>query len=138
MRGQPGTEADDAPLIGRAEERAVLRAAMQQAVSVVVRGDAGIGKSTLVRAGLEGRTSDRVVRGVAVLGAVPYSPLRVAFPDLDVTCSPVEGAELIARRVPSNAYLVVDDLQWCDADTLAVLAEFAMRGSMIVTVRSDA
>ncbi len=123
-------------LFGRDDELARVRRWIAHGASGVLRGEPGIGKSAILAAALAGRSDDLVLNGVAVLASVPYSPIRVARPDLSVDHRPGELAELLGRCTPPGAYVVVDDLQWCDEDTRAVLAELAMRRPFLATVRA--
>ena len=128
---------DGVALVGRDDEVARLGAWIDAGVSVVLRGEPGIGKSTLVAAARAGREHDLVVRGIAVLDSIPYAPIRVARPELAMALPPAELAAALSRGVHGDAYVFVDDLQWCDADTRAVIAELAMLRPIIATVRAE-
>ena len=77
-----------------------------------------------------------MVRGT-VLDSIPYAPIRVARPELAMALPPAELAAALSRGVHGDAYVFVDDLQWCDADTRAVIAELAMLRPIIATVRAE-
>jgi hypothetical protein len=113
-----------------------VRGWIEQGASGVLKGEPGIGKSALVAAALAGRSDDLLMRGIAVLGSVPYSPIRVARPEWDTAMAPAALADAIVRRLAPDAYVVVDDLHWCDDDTLAVIAELALRRPVLATVRA--
>jgi DNA-binding NarL/FixJ family response regulator len=77
-----------------------------------------------------------VGRGVEMLEHVPYLALRQAFGDLPPFG---EAAEMVAflHRAHAESVFVVDDLHWCDADTLAVLNELCVLRPVVATVRAD-
>src|SRR5262245_22984100 len=122
-------------LIGRADELAWLRSRLETGRSALVRGEAGIGKSALLGAALDGRGDDVVLRGVRVLRDTPYLPLRVAIPNGAFDAAPIDVADGLDAL--DAACFVVDDLHWCDPDTVAVLAELALRRPVVATVRGD-
>ena len=153
-----------APLVGRRQEMAQLRAAWQQAQAgraslVLVSGDSGIGKSRLVEEfvlGLPQREATVVAaRCYAAEGALALAPITAIvrsaalaaaaadldpvwrrevsrlLPELSDPGAPAPGPlteswqrrrlfEAIARVVLARQpiLLVIDDLQWCDRDTL--------------------
>ena len=150
-------------LVGREEETAALHAHVAgvgrgRGGVVVVVGEAGMGKSRLVREAIDAARGDgvRVLAGRAVPGGspAPYRPLIEAFlaafrsappptsPDLHgfaghlarlvpswrsgsggLDDSPVLLGEAVLRLLRSDggAVLVVEDLHWADAETIAVL-----------------
>ena len=77
------------------------------------------------------------LRGLRHMGEVPLLPIRLALPgvDPDATVDDVRG-ELLDRL--TAARLVVDDLQFCDPDTLTVVAELAMRAPVVATAATGA
>jgi DNA-binding CsgD family transcriptional regulator/tetratricopeptide (TPR) repeat protein len=122
-------------LIGREDELTWLSSRLEAGTSALVRGEAGIGKSALLAAALAGRDADVCLRGVHVLRETPYLPLRVAIPNGVFDAAPVDVADRLDAL--DAACFVVDDLHWCDADTLAVLAELALRRPVVATVRTE-
>lgn len=145
------------PLVGRGAELADLVAAWQATrggrhALVLVRGEAGIGKSRLIRA-LQERLAGA---GGTVLElhclpeyrSTPFHPLRAwhgarhgqtaAFdallPAADDPAAPPRTQtldallDLLHREAgPEGLVLVVEDLHWCDPSTLELLARHARR-----------
>jgi hypothetical protein len=172
-------------LVGRDRElghlRAVLDAVPGGGATVVVRGEAGIGKSRLVRemvAIARSRSMAMLVGRNLPHGQAPYRPLAEALfavaragglpdapelgpfrhalgsivpdwrePGIGGEQSSVvigEGVLRLARVLGrgGGAVLVVEDLQWADADTLAVVEYLADNVAMepvvlVLTVRSE-
>ncbi|TDO48548.1 AAA ATPase-like protein [Kribbella sp. VKM Ac-2527] len=127
-------------LIGRDDEIALLRGLIggltTTSAVAIVRGEAGIGKTVLVRAVLEDADRLRILRG----GCAPMSG-RLAYGGLDrvLTHGPVDGEAFSsvaagrARTVEAmlttlthlahqGAILVVEDVHWADTSTLDFLA----------------
>lgn len=124
------------PLFGRALELRALRAAIDADRSTAIVGEAGIGKTTLVRAAvaLEGRTL-REGGGFATLRAAPYLALRRAV-GVTLEGDPASVAGRVEALVGPDV-LFVDDLQWVDAATSAVLQLLAGRLLVLVAIRTD-
>ncbi|MEO5708250.1 MAG: AAA family ATPase [Nocardioidaceae bacterium] len=129
-------------LVGRKHEQHLLAEALQKAArgepgAVVVLGEAGAGKTRLVRdvVSTEAEVLEaQVLWGTCVqFGAstLPFAPLitalREALPQTGVGSEPVRLLPIIdsvvnelARHGPT--FLVLDDLQWADVSSLDVLA----------------
>jgi hypothetical protein len=122
-------------LIGREEERDRLVAAIEADRSVAIIGEAGIGKTSLVRAAVAG-TDRRVLEGGG-FATLRHSPLLALRRALDVPLVGDEGAiaATIERRVGPEV-LFVDDLQWTDRATARVLRLLGGRVTLVVAVRS--
>ena len=151
---------DDNPLLERAGELAALDGSLAKALDglgsfVLVSGEAGIGKTALVRAFCDARRSAaRVLWGVCD----PLFTPRPLGPLLDI--AEVVGGELaelvqagarphdvtmalrreLGRRGPT--IVVVDDAQWADEATLDVLRLLAgrlggVRAAVVVIYRDD-
>ncbi len=149
------------PVVGRDGELGVLAELVRGAVdgrfgAVIVEGDAGIGKTTLVRAACQAAGDDVLVLPGACLPltsvSVPLLGLRSAVralrpeerPDLSDTTSPlpvVVDDWISERSTESPVVLVVDDLQWSDPATLDALM-YLLAGpadrhlAMLLTLRS--
>lgn len=121
-------------LVGRDAELAGILAALAADRVLLVTGEAGIGKTTLVRAAVA--ASGRSLlhgAGFATLHAMPYLALRLALG------SPVAGGPAaVARRVEAavgDGVLFVDDLQWVDRETRVVLASLVGRVGLVLASR---
>jgi len=129
-----------APLIGRVQERAALAALVEHGRRpVLLLGDPGIGKTRLLDEVVTlARTADLEVmrgRGVEAEQVRPYGAWLDAFSDAGVADHPFAlagGAEraqlfeavatwLVARAAGRAIVLVIDDLQWVDEGTAALL-----------------
>ncbi|HST67793.1 MAG TPA: ATP-binding protein, partial [Mycobacteriales bacterium] len=118
-------------LIGREDQMAALRSALSGPGLVVVAGPPGIGKTALVHAA-----------GLPLLATGALATLR-HLPGLPLTRAlrapvPVDDVPLAAEAVRArlrDRVLLVDDVQWADAYTLAVLAAVAPAARVVVTVR---
>lgn len=121
-------------LIGRDAPRAALVEAFRADRTVVVVGEAGIGKTSLVRAAAA--QSGRLLYeggGFATLAWLPYLALRRATAVTEQG-EPGRVAALV-ERVVGPELLFVDDLQWTDPGTQDVVALLAGRIALAVAVR---
>ena len=152
----------DAPLFGRHATLQTLRRPALRAIVLV--GEAGMGKSSLLQAAL---AEAPMLRGREGLNQIPYRPvaeyllsqmdtLRASLqrggsslgayrldlarllpdlapddplPPLDMMTAKSRLLEGLARVFESmGAWLLVDDLQWCDSSTLELLSLLTHRG----------
>lgn len=121
-------------LIGRTGALAEVAAAIRAARPVAVVGEAGIGKTTLVRAAA--RCAGRRVReggGFATLSWLPYLALRRAA-DIGEADDPGSVAEIVEGQV-GGGLLFIDDLQWADEPTRAVVDLVLGRIAVAVAIR---
>lgn len=125
----------DADLIGRELELQRLVAAFEGDRSMAVAGEAGIGKTSLIRAAA-GRAGRRVQEGggFATLQHVPLLPIRRAI-DAPLTGDHASVAAVVEQRIGPDM-LFLDDLQWADRETLAVLRLLGRRICLAVAIRS--
>jgi DNA-binding CsgD family transcriptional regulator len=119
-------------LVGRDAETAALVAALAGPGLVVVAGPSGIGKTALVHS-----------TGLPLLATAAAATLRHR-PGLPLARAlraplPVDDVPLAAEAVRIRLHdrvLLVDDVQWADAYTLAVLAAIAPVVPVVVTLRT--
>ena len=121
-------------LIGREDELGAIVRALEGDTPVVVVGEAGIGKTTLVREAIAA-TRRPVHEGgaFATLAWMPYLALERAMG------GPLSGdadwvADAVERRVGPDV-LFVDDAQWADARSLAALERLAGRIAVVIATR---
>jgi DNA-binding CsgD family transcriptional regulator len=158
-----GTASSAVPYIGREEHRAAVAAAFAEAGHVVViRGEAGVGKSSLVAAERAGAATD-VIEGWCMQLAgqpLPLAALEQLFDARGGWPSAAEGPteqlsseqRLKAVRQWADALapggstsvttIVVEDLQWADETTCDFLVYLAVtagrrRLSLVITLRDD-
>jgi DNA-binding CsgD family transcriptional regulator len=118
-------------LIGREDQEAELRSALSGPGLVVVAGPPGIGKTALVHAtGLPVLATGALATLRHLAGLPLTRALRAPVPLQDVPLA----AEAVRARLRDRV-LLVDDAQWADPYTLAVLAAVAPVARVVVTVR---
>jgi DNA-binding CsgD family transcriptional regulator len=128
------TGTDAGALVGREAELQRVVDLLRRDRPVAVIGEAGIGKTTLVRAAA--KTAGRVLYeggGFATLAWMPYLAVRRAI-GRGATGDPVLVAAQVERVVGPDL-LLIDDLQWTDPATREVVALLASRIAIVVTVR---
>ncbi|HJQ04451.1 MAG TPA: LuxR C-terminal-related transcriptional regulator [Nocardioides sp.] len=123
-------------LVGRTTELHRLREALSRDHPVAVVGEAGIGKTTLLRAAAE-RTGRPVREGGALstLSWMEYLPLERALASPLVGGDPTAVAGDVETAVGAGV-LLLDDLQWAAAPTVEVVELLAGRVAMLAGVRS--
>jgi DNA-binding CsgD family transcriptional regulator/tetratricopeptide (TPR) repeat protein len=124
-----------AGLVGRDDELVTLVEAIERDQTVVVVGEAGIGKTALIRAAVA-RSGRRAHEGggFATLRSVPYLALQRAL-DSEITGDSASAAAVVERHVGPDI-LFLDDLQWIDDNTLAVLDLIDGRILVLAAIRS--
>ncbi len=124
-----------AVLVGRQTELRLLSALLAEGRPVVVHGEAGVGKTALVRAAVEATEQKLVEAGaLATLSWLPYLPLRRALG------REPHGADAayVARELIEglgDAILLLDDLHWADAQTRETVPFLAGKTPIVATVR---
>lgn len=123
-------------LVGRTTELHRLDEALSRDHPVAVVGEAGIGKTTLLRAAAE-RTGRPVREGGALstLAWMEYLPLERALG------SPLVGGDAVAvaadvEAAVGDGVLLLDDLQWAAAPAVEVVELLAGRVAVLAGVRS--
>lgn len=122
-------------LLGRDRERDRLVAAIEADRSVAVVGEAGIGKTSLVRAAVAA-TDRRLLEGggFATLRHSPALALRRAL-DVPILGDDAAIAASVERRVGPDV-LFIDDLHWADRTTARVLRLLRGRVTIVVAIRT--
>ena len=122
-------------LVGRASELAELDEQIARRRAVCVLGEAGVGKTALLResAARSGRPAFEG-GGLSALSWMPHLPLARA-----VRCGVPEGdaarvATFVADQV-DDGVLIVDDLQWADSDTVESLPFLIGRVAVLAALR---
>lgn len=151
-------------LVGRGGEAAVLRELIgglpERSAAVVVRGEAGIGKTVLVRSVLDERPAGdpRILRGACapMSGSIAYSGLGATMTAaLSRSAPPADFPSAAAARAWSirtltdvldtdatqSTVLLVEDVHWADWSTLDFLAHLTRnlpeRGLLVVLTWRD-
>ncbi|HWJ83007.1 MAG TPA: LuxR C-terminal-related transcriptional regulator [Nocardioides sp.] len=125
-------------LVGRSTPaQELVERLAERAGPVLLYGEAGVGKTVLVRSALGG-IGYREGGCLATLSWSPYLALRRAFGhDLDEgtwTGDAEYVADAVARTLGDDT-LFVDDAQWADQDTLRVLELLAPTVPLVLAVR---
>ena len=120
--------------VGRERETELLLQRFREERLVAVLGEAGVGKTTLIREAAA-RVGWRLQEagGLATLSWLPYLPLRRAF-----GCEFEGDTAYVAAAVEEalgDAALFLDDLQWADPQTAGLLPLLAGRIRLVVAVR---
>jgi DNA-binding CsgD family transcriptional regulator len=117
----------------RQDELDRIAAEVRHGRSVAVIGAAGIGKTTLARAAA-GPTA-LIGGGLASLTWLPYLPFRRALErDPPAGDAPHVAAWVVEHA--RDAIVVLDDLQWADPETLAVLPHLRARTALLLAIRT--
>jgi DNA-binding CsgD family transcriptional regulator len=133
-------------LHGRDAELRRLRSLLSAARSgeggcLVVRGEAGMGKSALLSASFSAEVVSLAIRGVRAERSLPFAALDRLLPEVDVSGPPLRvrrraHARLTGLASSAPVLCTVDDAQWMDAESLDVLGFMARRlsGHRVVMV----
>lgn len=120
--------------VGREHEVGTLLGRLGPERVVAVLGEAGVGKTALVReAAARAGWELREAGGLATLSWLPYLPLRRAF-GREFAGDAAYVAAAVEETL-GEAALFVDDLQWADAQTAALLPLLAGRIRLVIAVR---
>ena len=123
-------------LVGRRRELRGLAAAIAEGRGAFLIGEAGIGKSTLLRAAAAA-TERRVFTGECLSGLswYTYLPICRATGDEPPPGDAVHVAGWLVAKV-DDGLLLIDDLQWADAETIGLLEFLAGRIDVVAAIRS--
>jgi DNA-binding CsgD family transcriptional regulator len=123
-------------LVGREKELDFLAERLQEGRPVAVVGEAGIGKTALLRAGVEaGGRAAREGGGLATLSWMAYLPLARALEDRSLDGDAPHVADAVVDALQAEEVLVLDDVHWADRATLDVLALLSGRVGVLAAVR---
>ena len=135
MSALRAARSDPSPLLGRASELARLTELVEADRPVVVVGEAGVGKTTLARAAIaQAGRAGHEGGGFAMLAWTPYLALERAIGRSLAGGDATYAADAVVRSVGAGV-LLLDDLQWVDPDSRAVLGHLAGRLGLVVCVR---
>jgi DNA-binding CsgD family transcriptional regulator len=127
-------EGDARPLIGREDELHALTEAIDHDRPIVVTGEAGIGKTSLVRAAAAAASRPLYEAPCfATLSWLPYLPLR-RVTGTELAGDPAFVASGLERHV-GPGLLFVDDLPWADQDTAMAVGLALGRILVVASVR---
>lgn len=121
-------------LVGRERELVDLHRALSEVGTVAVVAAAGVGKTALLRAALEGRPTCWGA-GMSMLLPRPYSALERAT-RCHLTGGPDEVADQVLHRCDGDL-LVIDDLHWVHDATVDVLQLLIGRAPLVVATRPE-
>jgi DNA-binding CsgD family transcriptional regulator/tetratricopeptide (TPR) repeat protein len=124
----------DGALVGRAADLDRLATSIRADRATAVVGEAGIGKTTLIRAAAW--AAGRVLYeggGFATLAWMPYLAIRRAA-GVPVAGDPEVVAARVERLIGPDV-LLIDDLQWTDAATRTVVGLLLDRIALVVAIR---
>ncbi len=122
-------------LVGRDAVRAAIAAAIERDEPVALLGEAGVGKTTLMRAAAA--RANREAHEGGALGLLDWMPYLALERALGRGLSGPD--ELVAREVIDGVgagLLILDDLQWAHPATLAILERLAPRIAVLAAVRA--
>jgi DNA-binding CsgD family transcriptional regulator len=122
-------------LLGRERELAALADGLATGVLIAVLGEAGIGKTALLReaAAASGRTLHET-GGLSTLSWLPYLAIRrVLGRSVDEGDRAYVAADV--ERAVGDGILLLDDLHWCDGATRALLPLLRGRITLLTALR---
>jgi DNA-binding CsgD family transcriptional regulator len=122
-------------LVGRDQELATLADRLSESHPTVVIGEAGVGKTTLMRAAAAA-TGGRIFEGgaLATLSWMECLPLRRALGSA-IRAGDAAGVAVEVHQAVGSGVLIVDDLHWADATTVDAVLLLCDRLRLLVGVR---
>ncbi len=132
----PTVERASWDLVGRDPERRRIAEAIAADRPLAVAGEAGIGKSSLLRAvAMEAGVPIWAGGGFATLVEQPFLALGRAV-GIPLSGDTARVAAAVERRVGPDL-LIIDDLQWVDPASMEVFGFLAGRIRLLTTIRTD-
>jgi DNA-binding CsgD family transcriptional regulator len=123
--------------VGRHAELASLAETLAARTACLVSGTAGVGKTALMHAATAGSGLRSFEGGgLATLSRVECLPLARAL-GRELPDAGAKAIATVVRERVGRGVLLVDDLQWVDDSTLAVLEHLVGELALLVAVRSD-
>lgn len=123
-------------LIGRTAELEQLGTLLESDRPVVVVGEAGVGKTSLIRDAVLTDGREAFEGGaLSTLSWMPYLPIQRALGAAPGSTDAESVAQFVEHRL-GPGILMVDDLQWADGATLEVLALLVGTTSVVTAVRT--
>jgi DNA-binding CsgD family transcriptional regulator/tetratricopeptide (TPR) repeat protein len=123
-------------LVGRQAELRQLQVLLARGRPVVVCGEAGVGKTSLVRAAAADVDLElREAGALATLSWLPYLPLRRVLGHEPRGADPAFVARELIESL-GGATLLLDDLQWADAQTHETIPFLIGKTPLVATVRT--
>jgi hypothetical protein len=122
-------------LVGRERELVQLRGRLGRGETVAFLGEAGVGKTALLREAVA-RSGRRLYEGggLATLSWLPYLPLERALQRKLAGGDEAWVAGEVEREV-GDGVLLLDDLHWADSETRALLSLLHGRIALLTAVR---
>lgn len=122
-------------LVGRVRELTLLADYLAQGRPVVLVGEAGVGKTTVLReAAADSRRKVFEGGALSTLSWMECLPLRRAVGD-SLTARDAQAVATHVLRVVSDGILLLDDLHWSDAMTLDAVVLLAGRLGLLTALR---
>jgi DNA-binding CsgD family transcriptional regulator len=122
-------------LVGRRDALGLLHVRLRGGRPVAVVGEAGIGKTTVLRAAVERYQGASFLGGaLSTLGWIPYLPLTRALGDRGLNGDRAAAAAAV-REAVGDGLLVLDDLHWADPETLSLLPLLAGQIGLLAAIR---
>lgn len=122
-----------AVFIGRNHEAELVATALAAGQVVHIWGQPGIGKTALAASVLQGHASSAQVACTSATRHAPYAPFASLL-RRNVSGSRPTVRNMIVRKL-NGAALQIDDLQWVDDASLAVISDLAGSVPMVLTSR---
>jgi DNA-binding CsgD family transcriptional regulator len=127
-------DADSLPVVRGDEQVAKIRRALTSSPAVVISGAAGVGKSIRLQRAIA-KFPNVVGQSLPSLSGIAYGPICQALQHW-MTGSPDDVAAEIGPHLDERI-LVLEDIQWADAETLELLPRLVGRVKFVATTRDE-